>query len=169
MEQQIKTPETRARGRVRASAVVLIVALLAMILSSAVGGSIATSGGAVRTEEITFTTDVGATSHAKLYIPETATADSPAPAVILCHGYTASLDAIWKHFTINQMPLVSSTYWPMVHGNRPEEVLQDLEGLQVVRNGARNLAWLLRCIQAGREQGLLPPTAENAARTNFIR
>ena len=94
MEQQIKTPETRARGRVRASAVVLIVALLAMILSSAVGGSIATSGGAVRTEEITFTTDVGATSHAKLYIPETATADSPAPAVILCHGYTASLDAM---------------------------------------------------------------------------
>ena len=84
-------------------------------------------------------------------------------------GTTASLDAIWKHFTINQMPLVSSTYWPMVHGNRPEEVLQDLEGLQVVRNGARNLAWLLKCIQAGTEQGILPAEAENRARTNFIR
>ena len=105
------------------------------------------------------------------YAGSPAFAHKPGFAVVSARraGTTASLDAIWKHFTINQMPLVSSTYWPMVHGNRPEEVLQDLEGLQVVRNGARNLAWLLRCIQAGREQGLLPPTAENAARTNFIR
>ena len=84
-------------------------------------------------------------------------------------GTTASLDAIWKHFTIKEMPLVSSTYWPMVHGNKPEDVRQDLEGLQVVRNGARNLAWLLHCIQAGKAQGILPPKAETAARTNFIR
>ena len=105
------------------------------------------------------------------YAGSPAFAHKPGFAVVSARraGTTASLDAIWKHFTINQMPLVSSTYWPMVHGNRPEEVLQDLEGLQVVRNGARNLAWLLRCIQAGRAQGLLPPTAENAARTNFIR
>ena len=155
--------------RIKASAIVLAVCIALMIITAAVGHMIQTSWGTVSTQEITFTTDVGATVHAKLYVPEGATAETPAPAVILCHGYTASLDAIWKHFTINQMPLVSSTYWPMVHGNRPEEVLQDLEGLQVVRNGARNLAWLLRCIQAGREQGLLPPTAENAARTNFIR
>ena len=84
-------------------------------------------------------------------------------------GTTASLDAVMKHFTINQMPVVSSTYWPMVHGNTPEEVLQDAEGLQTMRNAARNMAWLLKCIQAGRERGILPPQAERDSRTNFIR
>ena len=54
-------------------------------------------------------------------------------------GTTASLDAVMKHFTINQMPVVSSTYWNMVHGNTPEEVLQDAEGMQTMRNLARNL------------------------------
>ena len=84
-------------------------------------------------------------------------------------GTTASLDAVMKHFTINQMPVVSSTYWNMVHGNTPEEVLQDAEGLQTMRNAARNLAWLLKCIQAGQEQGIRPPQAERDSRTNFIR
>ena len=78
----------------RASAIVLVICLVAMILSSVIGQRIQTSNGTVRTEEITFTTDVSATSHAKLYIPETATAENPAPAVLLCHGYTASLDAM---------------------------------------------------------------------------
>ena len=77
--------------RTRASAIVLAVCLLVMIVTSAVGHVIQTSGGRVRTETITFTTDVGATSHAKLYIPDTATAENPAPAILLCHGYTASL------------------------------------------------------------------------------
>lgn len=85
---------TKNTGKVRVSAIVLVVCLLAMIVSSVIGQQIQTSGGTVRTEEITFTTDVGATSHAKLYIPETATAENPAPAVLLCHGYTASLDAM---------------------------------------------------------------------------
>ena len=85
---------TKNTGKVRISAIVLVVCLLAMIVSSVIGQQIQTSGGTVRTEEITFTTDVGATSHAKLYIPETATAENPAPAVLLCHGYTASLDAM---------------------------------------------------------------------------
>ncbi len=85
---------TKNTGKVRVSAIVLVVCLLAMIVSSVIGQQIQTSGGSVRTEEITFTTDVGATSHAKLYIPETATAENPAPAVLLCHGYTASLDAM---------------------------------------------------------------------------
>ena len=84
-------------------------------------------------------------------------------------GTTASLDAVMKHFTINQMPVVSSTYWTMVHGNTPEEVVQDAEGLQTMRNAARNMAWLLKCIQAGRAQGILPPQAERDHRTNFIR
>lgn len=85
---------TKTNLKSRVSAIVLAVCLLLMAVTSAVGRSIQTSGGSVRTQEVEFTTDVGAVSHAKLYIPSTATADAPAPAVILCHGYTASLDAM---------------------------------------------------------------------------
>ena len=81
-------------------------------------------------------------------------------------GTTASLDVINKYFTISQMPVVSSTYWPMVHGSTPEEVAQDAEGLQTVRNLARNMAWLIKCIHAA---GIEPPQAERSARTNFVR
>lgn len=84
-------------------------------------------------------------------------------------GTTASLDVILKHLTINQMPVVSSTYWPMVHGNTPAEVLQDKEGLQTMRNAARNLVWLVSCIQAGKQAGISAPQAERGSRTNFIR
>ena len=80
--------------RVKASAIVLAVCIALMIITAAVGHMIQTSWGTVSTQEITFTTDVGATVHAKLYVPQGATADTPAPAVILCHGYTASLDAM---------------------------------------------------------------------------
>ena len=80
--------------RVKASAIVLAVCIALMIITAAVGHMIQTSWGTVSTQEITFTTDVGATVHAKLYVPEGATAETPAPAVILCHGYTASLDAM---------------------------------------------------------------------------
>lgn len=84
-------------------------------------------------------------------------------------GTTASFDVLNKYFTINQMPVVASTYWNNVHGNSPRDVAQDLEGLQVLRNGARNLAWLLKCIRLGRENGIPAPRAEGAYRTNFIR
>ena len=84
-------------------------------------------------------------------------------------GTTSALDAVMKHLTINQMPVVSSTYWPMVHGNAPEEVLQDKEGLQTMRNAGRNLVWLISCIQAGAQAGIQPPVAERDSRTNFIR
>ena len=84
-------------------------------------------------------------------------------------GTTAALDAVIKHFTINQMPVVSSTYWTVIHGAQAEDVPRDEEGMQTLRNGARNMAWLLRCIQAGREAGILPPQAERGSRTNFIR
>lgn len=84
-------------------------------------------------------------------------------------GTTASLDAISKHITINQMPMVSSTYWNMVHGAEPDDVLQDKEGIQTLRNLGRNMAWLLKCIQVGKEQGINAPKAERGVRTNFIR
>ena len=98
-------------------------------------------------------------------------AHKPAAAVVSARraGTTASLDQLTKYFTISQMPVVSSTYWPMVHGKQPEDVLQDREGLQTMRNLGRNMAWLLRCIELGRAQGLEPPAAEREARTNFIR
>lgn len=84
-------------------------------------------------------------------------------------GTTASMDVINKYFTISQMPVVSSTYWNMVHGGRAEDVAEDAEGLQTARNLARNMAWLLRCIEAGRKAGIEPPEAELKNRTNFIR
>ncbi len=84
-------------------------------------------------------------------------------------GTTASLDVLNKYFTISEMPVVSSSYWNMVHGNTPDEVKQDEEGLQSMRNLGRNMAWLLKCISAGREQGVGIPQNESSHRTNFIR
>lgn len=84
-------------------------------------------------------------------------------------GTTASFDAVGKYFTINQMPVVSSTYWNMVHGSEASEVLRDEEGMQTMRNLGRNMAWLLRCIELGRENGIPAPEAERSYFTNFIR
>ena len=84
-------------------------------------------------------------------------------------GTTAAIDQLNKYFTINQMPIVSSRYWPMVHGNTPDEVRQDLEGLAVMRQLGRNMAWLLRCIEAGRAAGVALPAQEPPVSTNFIR
>ena len=105
------------------------------------------------------------------YAGGSAFAHKPGFAVAVARraGTTASLDAVTKHFTINQMPVVSSTYWTMVHGAVAEDVPQDLEGLQTMRNAARTMAWLLKCIEAGKNAGILPPKAERGARTNFIR
>ena len=69
-------------------------------------------------------------------------------------GTTASLDAINKYFGINQMPTVGSTYWNMVHGNCPEEVRQDLEGLQTMRNAAKCMAWMLNVLRLERHKTL---------------
>ncbi len=84
-------------------------------------------------------------------------------------GSTATLDQLAKYFEYAKMPLVSSQYWNMVHGNTPEEVKQDLEGMQIMRTLGRNMAWLLKCIQAGRAAGIEPPVPEAKQRTNFIR
>ena len=84
-------------------------------------------------------------------------------------GTSASFDVMNKYFGISQMPVVSSTYWNMTHGTAPGEVLEDAEGLQTMRNIGRNMAWLLKSIQAGRQQGLEIPRTERNVRTNFIR
>ena len=69
----------------------------------------------------------------------------------------------------SQMPIVSSQYWNMVHGNTPEEVRQDLEGLQGMRTLARNMVYLIRCIEAGKAAGVPFPKQEQKISTNFIR
>lgn len=100
-----------------------------------------------------------------------AMAHKPAAAIVSARrgGTTASFDQLNKYFTINQMPIVSSTYWNMVHGSKPEDVAQDLEGLQTMRNLGKNMAWLLKCMEAGKQAGIQTPEAERSACTNFIR
>jgi len=84
-------------------------------------------------------------------------------------GTTASIDTLSKYFGIQQMPVISSTYWNMVHGNTPDEVKQDREGMQTMRNLGRNMAWILKCIDAGKRQGISKPNSETTEWTNFIR
>lgn len=95
----------------------------------------------------------------------------PGAAIVSCRrgGATAAFEQLNKYFTISNMPVVSSQYWNMVHGNTPDEVRQDLEGMQVMRVLGRNMAWLLKSIQAGKEAGIKLPEQEERARTNFIR
>lgn len=95
----------------------------------------------------------------------------PGCVIVSCRrgGASAAFDQLNKYFTISNMPIVSSSYWNMIHGNTPEEVLQDEEGLQTMRNLGRNMAWLLSSIQAGKEKGICIPEAEAPLRTNFIR
>jgi multimeric flavodoxin WrbA len=99
-------------------------------------------------------------------------AHKPGAAVVSCRraGSTAALDQINKYMVISQMMLVGSQYWPMVHGNNPDEVRRDLEGMQIMRVLGRNMAWLLKSIQAGREAGVKLPEKEHERHwTNFIR
>ena len=98
-------------------------------------------------------------------------ANKPAAAVVSCRraGNTATFDQLNKYFTISCMPVVSSHYWNMIHGNTAEQARQDLEGLQTMRTLGRNMAWMLRCIGAGRAAGIEPPVREEPVRTNFIR
>lgn len=84
-------------------------------------------------------------------------------------GTTATLDQLTKHLTISNMPVVSSCYWNMVHGSAPEDVIRDEEGMQTMRTLGRNMAWLLKCIESGKENGILHPTPEAKIKTNFIR
>lgn len=84
-------------------------------------------------------------------------------------GTTATLDVLLKYPTIKGMPIVTSNYWPMLHGASAADSEQDLEGLQVMRNLGRNMAWMLKCIALGRENGVPCPAPETPrARTNFV-
>jgi multimeric flavodoxin WrbA len=95
----------------------------------------------------------------------------PGAAIVSCRrgGATAAFDQLNKYFTISNMPVVSSQYWNMVHGNSPEEVKQDLEGMQIMRTLGKNMTWLLKCIEAGKAAGIGLPEKEKRVATNFIR
>lgn len=95
----------------------------------------------------------------------------PGAAVVSCRrgGASAAFDQLNKYFTISNMPVVSSKYWNQVHGNTPEEVRKDLEGMQTMRQLGYNMAWLLKCIEAGKKAGVPAPEREEKVQTNFIR
>lgn len=96
----------------------------------------------------------------------------PAAAVLSARraGTTASFDVINKYFTVCSMPVVSSTYWNHVYGNGgdPDGVKQDAEGLMTMYNIGKNMAWLLKCLELGRNSGIPAPENEKFL-TNFIR
>ena len=82
-------------------------------------------------------------------------------------GCSATFDELNKYFTISGMPVASSQYWNSVHGNAPGQAEKDLEGLQVMRVLARNMAFLMKSIALGKEKYGLPEKEEHAW-TNFI-
>ncbi|MBE6693091.1 MAG: flavodoxin family protein [Ruminococcaceae bacterium] len=83
-------------------------------------------------------------------------------------GCSATFDQLNKYFTISGMPLASSQYWNSVHGAKPLEAEQDLEGLQTMRTLANNMVFLMKSIALGKEKFGLPEK-EQGVRTNFIR
>ena len=91
-----------------------------------------------------------------------------AVAVARRGGLSATFDELNKFFTISGMPVASSQYWNSVHGREPGQAAQDAEGLQTMRTLARNMTFLMRSIELGREKYGLPER-EAAQRTNFIR
>ena len=99
-----------------------------------------------------------------------AMAGKPAAAIVSCRrgGASAAFDQINKYFTINCMPVVPSQYWNQVHGSNAEEVVKDEEGMQTMRTLGNNMAWILKCIEAGKEKGIAFPEREPVIRTNYI-
>ena len=95
----------------------------------------------------------------------------PGACIVSCRrgGASAAFDQLNKYFTINCMPVVSSQYWNQVHGNTPEEVKQDLEGMQTMRTLARNMAWVMKCMKADEKEEIPKPAYEEWTPTHFIQ
>ena len=103
--------------------------------------------------------------------PENLFAGKLAASIVSCRrgGASASFDRLNKYWSINNMHVVGSQYWNQVHGLRREDVLKDEEGLQTMRTLAMNMAWLIKCIEAGRAAGVDFPVYEEHISTNFVR
>ena len=98
----------------------------------------------------------------RVFFAKASFAGKPAAGIVSCRrgGSGSAFDRLNKYFTISAMPVVSSQYWNGVHGNTPEQIKQDIEGLQVMRVLANNMAWLLKCLEAGKSAGIEFPTPE---------
>lgn len=105
----------------------------------------------------------------RIYSPKLRFKPACAIATARRAGTTASIDIINKYFAINNMPIVTSCYWNMVHGNNKEEADCDLEGLQVMRGLGRNMAWMIKLIENGKKNGIDYPIVEQKIKTNFTR
>ena len=105
------------------------------------------------------------------YSSSEAFAFKPGAAVAVARraGCAASFDVLNKYFTISNMPVVGSSYWNVAFGRKPGETSMDNEGLQTMRNLAKNMSWLLKCIEKGKENGIELPKTERNFVTNFIR
>ncbi|MCR4944563.1 MAG: flavodoxin family protein [Clostridium sp.] len=84
-------------------------------------------------------------------------------------GTTATFDQINKYAAMTNMPIVTSEYWNMVHGATPDDVRQDLEGMQTMRVLGNNMAWLMKCIELGKANNVNRPELEERIFTNFVR
>lgn len=95
----------------------------------------------------------------------------PAASVIVARraGCTATYDQLNKYFGLIEMPIIPAAYWNMAYGMTPEDVAKDAEGMQIMRTVARNMAWFLKCTEAGAKAGLPLPKREEQILTNFIR
>ncbi|MCL2112201.1 MAG: flavodoxin family protein [Clostridiales bacterium] len=100
-------------------------------------------------------------------------AGKPAAAVCAARrgGTTATLDVLQKYFTIAGMPTAPTTYWPMIHGRGAEDVVHDAEGIQTMQMLGKTLAWLIKCIAAGKAAGVSYPSVPGGEKvwTDFIR
>lgn len=101
------------------------------------------------------------------YISKGRMAGKIGASVVSCRrgGATAAFDRLNKYFGISNMHIAGSQYWNQIHGNTPEEALQDTEGLQTMRTLAQNMIWLMKC----KETGIEMPVYEKKVATNFIR
>ena len=124
----------------------------------------AASGNTTAFMDRLFYSELGGNQNKAFYL-------KPAAAVISARraGTTATFDQMNKYFTIQEMPIVSSRYWNMVHGAVPEQVEEDLEGLYTMRVLGRNMAYLLKCQEAAKKAGVALPEREPAIFTNFVR
>jgi len=103
----------------------------------------------------------------------TAFTGKPGAAICVARrgGTTATIDVLQKYFTISGMPIAPSTYWPMAHGQSGEEIMRDDEGVQIMQMTGKTIAWMLKCIEAGKAAGIEYPANPGGDKiyTNFIR
>lgn len=104
------------------------------------------------------------------YSAKSAFVHKPAAAITSSRraGNVTSMDVINKHFSISEMPIITSNYWNEVHGKCKEDVEKDEEGLATMYALGKNMAWILKCIEAGKKAGIKIPQNEKKM-TNFIK